>query len=200
MGLVSRVRTKSRATRTNPACCPGPRITSGVTMCQTRAPSPHAPSYPRRRVSRATRTNPACCPGPRITSGVTMCQTNAPSPHIPVIPAQAGIQGHPHQSRLLPWTPDHVRGDDVSDKCTLTPHPRHTRAGGYPGPPAPIPPAALDPGSRSGVTMCQTNAPSPHIPVIPAQAGIQGATRTNPACCPGPRITSGVTMCQTRAP
>jgi len=30
----------SRAPRTNPACRPGPRITSGVTMCQTRAPFP----------------------------------------------------------------------------------------------------------------------------------------------------------------
>jgi hypothetical protein len=41
-------------------------------------------------------------------------------PPLPVILAQAGIQGHTHQSRLPPWTPDHVRGDDVSDKCTLT--------------------------------------------------------------------------------
>ena len=32
-------------------------------------------------------------------------------PPLPVIPAQAGIQGHTHKSRLPPWTPDQVRGD-----------------------------------------------------------------------------------------
>ena len=41
-------------------------------------------------------------------------------PPIPVIPAQAGIQDHTHKSRLPPWTPDQVRGDDVSDKRALT--------------------------------------------------------------------------------
>jgi len=106
-------------------------------------------------------------------------------PCIPVILAQAGIQGPPHKSRLPLWTPDHVRGDDVSHKRALTLrsvasrrgspleaphlqpllrdsaiappqdengtlHPRHTRAGGYPGPHASIAPAALDPGSRPG--------------------------------------------------
>ncbi len=105
-------------------------------------------------------------------------------PCIPVILAQAGIQGYKHQSRLPPWTPDHVRGDDVSHKRALTLrsvasrrgsplqapdlqpllrdgaiapqdengtlHPRHTRAGGYPGLHAPIVRAALDLGSRPG--------------------------------------------------
>jgi len=41
-------------------------------------------------------------------------------PPIPVIPAQAGIQSHKHQSHPPPWTPDHVRADEVSDKCSLT--------------------------------------------------------------------------------
>ncbi len=36
-------------------------------------------------------------------------------PCIPVILAQAGIQGHTHQSRLPLWTPDHVRGDDADN-------------------------------------------------------------------------------------
>jgi hypothetical protein len=36
-------------------------------------------------------------------------------PCIPVILAQAGIQGHTHQSRLPLWTPDHVRGDGYAD-------------------------------------------------------------------------------------
>jgi len=38
----------------------------------------------------------------------------APVAH-PVMPAQAGIQGHTHQSRLPPWTPDHVRGDNIDN-------------------------------------------------------------------------------------
>ena len=106
-------------------------------------------------------------------------------PCIPVILAQAGIQGPPHKSRLPLWTPDHVRGDDVSHKRALTLrsvasrrgsplqapdlqpllrdgaiappqdengtlHPRHTRAGWYPGLQAPIVRAALDPGSGPG--------------------------------------------------
>jgi len=88
-------------------------------------------------------------------------------PPIPVIPAQAIIQGHTHKSRLPPWTPDQVRGDDVSDKRALTLRSAASRrgsrpyspscetalsrllrmrirrfvecAGGYPGAPAPFP-------------------------------------------------------------
>jgi hypothetical protein len=73
----------------------------------------------------------------------------------PVIFAQAVIQGHKHQSCVPLWTPDQVRGDEGGDMCAPqdengTLHPRHTRAGGYPGPHASIAPAALDPGSRPG--------------------------------------------------
>gem|GEM_PF-3512757 len=62
----------------------------------------------KRKVRRATpqRTTPSASFAPSLRS-LRLIFT------IPVTPAQAGIQGHKHQSRLPPWTPDHVRGEET---------------------------------------------------------------------------------------
>jgi hypothetical protein len=89
-------------------------------------------------------------------------------PPLPVIFAQAGIQGHTHKSSLPPWLPDQVRGDDVSDKCTLTLRSAASRRG------SPLEAPDLQPLLRDGaITPPQDEGETPR-PVIPAKAGIQG--------------------------
>jgi hypothetical protein len=88
----------------------------------------------------------------------------------PVILAQAGIQGHTHQSRLPLWTPDHVRGDDISDKCTLTLRSAASRRG------SPLQAPPLQPLLRDGAIAPPQDENGTSRPVIFAQAGIQGHT------------------------
>ncbi|MAX48767.1 MAG: hypothetical protein CMM78_11205, partial [Rhodospirillaceae bacterium] len=50
-----------------------------------------------------------------------LCASFAPfAVNLLVPPAQVGVQGGMHQSRLRPWIPDQVRDDAVLVKCILT--------------------------------------------------------------------------------
>ena len=83
-------------------------------------------------------------------------------PPLPVIFAQAGIQGHTHKSHLPPWIPDHVRDDDVSDKCTLTLRSVASRRG------SPLQAPDLQPLLRDGAIAPPQDEGVTHIPVSPA--------------------------------
>jgi len=49
-----------------------------------------------------------------------------------VLPAKAGIQGHRHQIHLPPWTPDHVRGDEILTNTHPHPEERSVSKGDLP--------------------------------------------------------------------
>ena len=156
---------------------------------------------------------------PGSGSGVTLYQTSAPlqGENGPLQPcfSRAGGSSAP-QAPFVRAALDPGSGSGVTEKCACPPlsalcafsasfavnlqkrhgshQPCFSRAGGYPGPQASIVLAALDPGSRSGVTkkcscpplsaLCaffasfavnlQKHQGSPQPSSLPAQAGIQG--------------------------